>query len=273
MGKLSANKKKKLIIIEEKRYEINNFLENGFITEEDIMSLASKDINYGVKNEYRRYDYKEAILKDIFNCPFLLCDQKNLSLKIKEILPIFLKARYETEKEMLDLYLKQAYITQDEYNNEIDELDFVYYRSSNDGKNIQKEGKLLLNQKDFIKKSFSTIDYDKVNENFKSIQSSVNIIGYKCKLKIITNKNKEFIIENYEMLNQIIDEFEFPIKIKFINIRLGIIKRIIEFIKQNKSDIRTFIKHNDLKNSYEVLFLNEKEIKSEEGIQKLKTLK
>ena len=41
---------------------------------------------------------------------------------------------------MLKFYLKEAYISKEEYDKELDELDFVYYKSSNDGKNIQKNG-------------------------------------------------------------------------------------------------------------------------------------
>ena len=62
---------------------------------------------------------------------------------MKKVLPMFLKARYETEKEMLNFYLKEAYISKEEYEIELDELDFVYYKSSNDGKNIQKTGSAI----------------------------------------------------------------------------------------------------------------------------------
>ena len=68
---------------------------------------------------------------------------KKIWVLTKKILPIFLSSRYETEKEMLDFYFKECYITEEEYNKELDELDFVYYKSSNDGKNIQKTGRAI----------------------------------------------------------------------------------------------------------------------------------
>ena len=89
MGRLTNSKKEKLIRIEAARYVLGRNLENGLITEEDIFLLASKKINYGIKSGSKKYSYKEAVLKDIFNCPFLLCDQKNLSIDEKNITDIF----------------------------------------------------------------------------------------------------------------------------------------------------------------------------------------
>ena len=103
------------------------------------MALASKNANYGLKKGNKQ-NYKSSILKDIYNCPFLLCDQENLSVDIKKLLPVFLNTRYQIEKDMLDFYYSECYFTEEEYNKEIDELDFVYYKSSNDGKKIQKTG-------------------------------------------------------------------------------------------------------------------------------------
>lgn len=143
MGRLTNSKKEKLIRIETARHTLDKHLETGFITEEDIIFLASRDINYGLKKNNKKHNYKSSVLRDIFNCPFLLCDQKNLSIEMKKVLPMFLKARYETEKEMLNFYLKEAYISKEEYEIELDELDFVYYKSSNDGKNIQKTGSAI----------------------------------------------------------------------------------------------------------------------------------
>ena len=140
MGRLTNSKKEKLVRIETARYILGKHLENGLITIEDIMALACKNANYGLKISDKKYSYKASVLKDIFNCPFLLCDQENLSIEIKKLLPIFLNTRYQIEKDMLDYYYKECYFSKEEYDKEIDELDFVYYKSSNDGKKIQKTG-------------------------------------------------------------------------------------------------------------------------------------
>lgn len=272
MGRLTNSKKEKLIRIETARYELDKHLETGFIKEEDIMYLASRDINFGLKTVCKKYNYKASVLKDIFNSPFILCDQERLSDNLKSLLPLFLNSRYQTEKEMLDFYLKEAYITKEEYDKELDELDFVFYKSSNEGKIIQKTGKLSNTSKKTIKKSLSTIDYELVNEYFQNVKSSVIVTLAGSKIKIVINSEEEIIVQNYEMLNKVISKLSFPVKINFINIRLGIAKRLIEYVKQYCGDVRSFIRQRGSENNYDVLFIKEKEIENKDGIQKLKTL-
>lgn len=139
MGRLTNSKKIKLLRIEKARIFLKQDLENGLITEEDVIGLFNKDVNYGI-NKKQIFNKKEKLLKDIFNCPFLLCDQDVLSQDLKKVLPVFLSVRYNIEKEMLDFYYKQGYLNEIEYNKELDELEFCYYKSSKDGKNILKTG-------------------------------------------------------------------------------------------------------------------------------------
>lgn len=146
METLTHNRKIKLSRINQERTNVGRSLNNGFITEEDIINIIQKDINYGTKTSYSSTNPKIKMLKNIFNCPFLLCDQENLSLEMKNLLPCFLSTRYNTEKNMLDYYLKECYIDEEEYKNEIDELKFVYYESSNDGKSILETGHVVLKQ-------------------------------------------------------------------------------------------------------------------------------
>lgn len=131
---------KKLIRINDKRNELALDLQNGLITEQDIINLLRKGINYGVRTVNVSGDPKKAMLKNIFNCPFLLCDQDILSIEFKQLLPHFLSSRYETEKETLRIYLEQAFIDENEYHEELDNLKFFYYESSNDGKCILETG-------------------------------------------------------------------------------------------------------------------------------------
>lgn len=137
-------RQKKLIKINEKRNEISLALQSGLITEQDIINLLRKDINYGLRTVNALQNSKIAMLKNIFNCPFLLCDQEMLSVEIKRLLPYFLSSRYETEKETLHVYLEQTFIDENEYNEELDNLKFFYYESSNDGKCILETGNVFL---------------------------------------------------------------------------------------------------------------------------------
>ena len=133
-------REKKLIRINEKRKELALGLQTGLITEEDIISLLTKDINYGVRTVNVARNPKKSMLKNIFNCPFLLCDQDGLSIEIKQLLPYFLSARYQNEKDVLKIYLEQTFLDENEYNKELENLKFFYYESSNDGKNILETG-------------------------------------------------------------------------------------------------------------------------------------
>ena len=73
----------------------------------------------------------------------MLCDQDILSLSIKKILPIFLDSRYKIEQDELKYQYNEGYITKELYEKELDELKFIFYKSSLDGKNILKTGHVL----------------------------------------------------------------------------------------------------------------------------------
>ena len=88
MGRLSNSKKIKILRIEKARFELGRELETGFINDSDIMYMLSKDVNFGTHK--KREFFRHKILKDIINCPYLLCDQEYLSPEIKKILPSIL---------------------------------------------------------------------------------------------------------------------------------------------------------------------------------------
>ena len=133
--------------INKKRNELELALQTGLILEEDIIDLIKKDTNYGVKVHNISGNPKEAMLKNIFNCPFLLCDQDMLSPEFKKLLPCFLSARYEAEKDILRLYFEQTFLDEDEYKEELENLKFFYYESSNDGKSILETGHVIFEKK------------------------------------------------------------------------------------------------------------------------------
>lgn len=139
MGKLSNAKRMLYLKIERARIALREEMNNNVITEADILKLIYKDSNYGIMSTQTK-NRKESLLKDIFNCPFLLCDQPMLDITLKKMLPYFLSARYETEKEILTYQFKNGDISEEEYKVGLDELEFCFYKSSDDGKNILKTG-------------------------------------------------------------------------------------------------------------------------------------
>ena len=140
MSRLTNSKKIKLLSIEKARIQLAIDMKNGLITEDDIILLGHKNIEYIFKYTNKPSNYKKSVIRNILSCPFLLCDQDILSLSIKKILPIFLDSRYKIEQDELKYQYKEGYITKEEYEKELDELEFIYYKSSNDGKNILKTG-------------------------------------------------------------------------------------------------------------------------------------
>lgn len=138
-GRLSNEKLKKLAKIEIARLNIKKYLEDDVITIEDIISLSNINKNYGVLLN-RKSDCKTTILRHIYNCPFLLCDQESASMEIKQILPLFLQYRYDMEiKELENLY-EQGDMDQEEYYKQKAMINFCYYNSSREGKEILKFG-------------------------------------------------------------------------------------------------------------------------------------
>lgn len=137
---LTDKKKINLVRIETARHALNIYLENGFITEEDILHLLKVKSDYGFKYKDKVQTYKKCILRDIFNSPFILCDQDSLSLNVKQLLPIILKSRYDKEIDELKYMLENGFINKEEYIEEEKLMKYNYYGSSKDGKSILKNG-------------------------------------------------------------------------------------------------------------------------------------
>lgn len=138
-GSLSKEKTNKLARIEIARLNIGKYLEAEFITTEDIFSLINVGSNYGVLLN-KKSDCKTTILRYIYNCPFLLCDQESSSIEIKQILPLFLQYRYNMEIKELDNLYEQGDMDQEEYYKQKAMINFCYYNSSKEGKEILKLG-------------------------------------------------------------------------------------------------------------------------------------
>ena len=140
MKNLTEQIKKRIYTVEKTKIELGRYIENSIITPNDIFGLLKKDINYGVRKLYSSKEPKEVMLKNIFNCPFLLCDQPRLSMDVKELLPYLLSARYNVELDTLKVYLEQGLIDEYEYNELKEELKFFYYEYSMDGRSILETG-------------------------------------------------------------------------------------------------------------------------------------
>lgn len=119
------------------RLNLAEEIKRGVITEEDIIGLMSQDCSFGLEKQLK---FKKKLLGEIFNSPFLLCDQPYLSEKIKKLLPTILRTRYEFEIEEL-YYLEGAgYISTDELIDKKAMLKFCYYETSIEASEIFHSG-------------------------------------------------------------------------------------------------------------------------------------
>lgn len=139
---MMITEKKKVLLeqIEQARNTFKSDFINGVITEEDILGLLKVKGDYGFKYRDSFHTYKSNVLRSIFNSPFVLCDQDDLSLLVKKFLPFLLGARYDMEIEELQGQLNLEYISEEEYVEKKKLLKFCYYDSSLDGKSILKTG-------------------------------------------------------------------------------------------------------------------------------------
>lgn len=139
MKELTREQQMLLLRIEKARVMLAGELERGYITSVDIINSFSKDDNYRLNNNC---DYRQKIIKHIINSPFILCDQDNLDIDLKKLLPNILKVRYDLEKEELYTLYENGDITEDELLDGKYMLKFCYYESSCEGKQILKKGKV-----------------------------------------------------------------------------------------------------------------------------------
>lgn len=142
MGRLSLERKKTLNKIKEMRFIIKKIIDKGLITENDVLYFSRLTYPYTAYYDSKKTFNRTKYLNQIFTSPFLLCDQENLKINIKVLLPNLLEYRYNYEIEELKYQLDKGYITKEEYNNMEDDLYFAYYLSSEDGKSIIKNGKV-----------------------------------------------------------------------------------------------------------------------------------
>lgn len=137
MEDLELRKELELEKIQKARQIMNQSLECGLITTNDIFNLLKKDKNYAF---IKTKNYKELLLKQIIMSPFVLCDQEKLDIEVKKILPMMLQSRCQDEIEELEMMQELGYISEKELKQEKQMMKFVYYLSSEEGRQILKCG-------------------------------------------------------------------------------------------------------------------------------------
>lgn len=137
MNDLETRKEENLERINKARAILDMNLECNLISSENIITLLKKDKNYAFS---RPKNNKDRLLKQIIVSPFVLCDQKRLSLEVKKLLPIMLETRCQDEVEELEKQNELGFIDDSELKEELEMLKFVYYLSSEDGREILRTG-------------------------------------------------------------------------------------------------------------------------------------
>ena len=137
MGNLDIRKEEALERINKARITLDQELECEFITDSDIFGLLRKDKNYSLETVK---NYKDLLLKQIICSPFVLCDQSRLSIDLKKLLPIMLEIRSKDEIEELEKMQELGFINAAEFKEEKEMVKFVYYLSSEEGRQILKNG-------------------------------------------------------------------------------------------------------------------------------------
>lgn len=148
---LTEKKKNILRRIEVGRCELSQQVKSGFIKEIDLLGLLTVEADFGLKESTKEEPYKLKVLRNIFNSPFLLCDQECLSPDIKQILPILLRNRFEMEMEELTYMFDDGLINSEEYLEQEELNKFCYYYSSEEGKSILENDHVYVLPKSKIK--------------------------------------------------------------------------------------------------------------------------
>lgn len=123
--------------IQSARLRVERELSEGTITTEDLVCLVNQSSDYGIAKVSTT---KEKLLQELFNSPFLLCDQDMLDWDVKQILPNILRSRYSMEMKELKQLCKLGFITKEELKRKGDLVRYCYYYTSEEGQYILRRG-------------------------------------------------------------------------------------------------------------------------------------
>jgi len=136
--------------IQSARLRFSEEIANDEITTEDIVWLLKQNSSFGTEQVS---DSKQKILREIFNSPFLLCDQPQLDTSIRELLPNILETRYVQEVEELKQMRNLGYIDKEEEKGQKQLLKFCYYYTSEEGQYILRRKHVKNSVNDTIEKN------------------------------------------------------------------------------------------------------------------------
>ena len=142
MNSIFRKKQLLLLKVQSVRLKLGQNIFDGNITVDDIVWLYQKNNNFGLEEVSTE---KEKLLQEIFNCPFLLCDQDFLDPSIKEKLPEILRSRYSAEIQELKYFYNNGDITKEEYQEQRDLIKYSYYYTSEEGQYILRRGHNIKN--------------------------------------------------------------------------------------------------------------------------------
>ena len=128
--------------IDAARLRIGKELEGNLIGTDDLIGLLIQSNDFGL---IPVVSIKEKVLQEIFNAPFLLCDQAVLDVEVKKLLPDILANRYRQEIEELKYYRSLGYMTREEANEQLEFIKFCYYYTSEEGQYILRRGHIKNN--------------------------------------------------------------------------------------------------------------------------------
>ena len=129
MEKLTKEQEINLLRIEKARIILVNKIETGLIKKEDLVRIFDYKTNYGVSLGISRNPLKSETLKEIYNCPFLLYGCESLDDKTKKLLQDFVVNRYNNELNELKYLYKDGQINKNEYDEEKKLLKFYYFNA------------------------------------------------------------------------------------------------------------------------------------------------
>ena len=127
MENLTKEQEINLLRIEKARIILANKIETGLISNSDLIRIFGYKTNYGVSLSFSRNPIKSETLKEIYNCPFLLYGCESLDSKTKKLLQDFVVNRYNNELNEIKYLYRDGQIDRNEYDEEKKLLKFYYF--------------------------------------------------------------------------------------------------------------------------------------------------
>lgn len=125
-----------IIKLKSERAFISGMLENNELPKIQLLMLFNFPSEYGLKGFENKASLRSKVYKQIYNSPFLLCDQEHLNPSVKGPFEKFLNNRYVQELEEAYAMFNSGELSIDEYLDACNDLEFCYYKTSEEGEKI-----------------------------------------------------------------------------------------------------------------------------------------